>query len=333
MMRAPGFWWAEQPGPLARLIAPIGHVYGAVTTARMRRRGTRASLPVICIGNLTAGGAGKTPVAVALAALLREKGEAPVILSRGYGGEFPGPVLVDPGRHEASAVGDEPLLLAHHAPVVVARDRVAGARLAARYGNVLLMDDGLQNPSLVKDVALAVIDAATGIGNGLAIPAGPLRAPLAAQLPHVHALVTVGMGAAHGRVVAAAGSRPVFAGALMPDPRTAAALSGRRVLAFAGIGRPEKFFTTLREIGAEVVEAVGFGDHQSYRDADLAALAARAERLGAIPVTTEKDAARLGPRAERVPGLMVLPVSFVPADGSALAQFLAQRIAAARQTL
>ncbi|MFC7399405.1 tetraacyldisaccharide 4'-kinase [Chelatococcus sp. GCM10030263] len=332
-MRAPGFWWAEKPGPLARLLAPIGHVYGAVTAARMGRSGIRASLPVICIGNLTAGGAGKTPVTIALAALLRTGGEAPVILSRGYGGGLTGPVLVDPGRHDASAVGDEPLLLARHAPVVVARDRIAGAGLAARHGNVLLMDDGLQNPSLVKDAAFAVIDAATGIGNGLAIPAGPLRAPLPAQLPHVHALITVGRGAAHHRVVAAAGSRPVFAGDLVPDQSTAAALAGRRVLAFAGIGRPEKFFATLREIGAEVVDAVGFGDHQPYREADLAALATRAEGRGAIPVTTEKDAARLGPLTERVPGLVILPVSFVPPDGAALAAFLAQRIAAARQTL
>jgi tetraacyldisaccharide 4'-kinase len=333
MMRAPSFWWAERPSRLARLIAPIGHVYGAVTAARMRRDGTRASIPVICIGNLTAGGAGKTPVAVALAALLRNAGEAPVILSRGYGGRLAGPALVEPDRHDASAVGDEPLLLARHAPVVVARDRIAGARLAAVYGNVILMDDGLQNPSLVKDVALAVVDAAIGIGNGLTVPAGPLRAPLPAQLPHVHALITVGTGAAAGRVIAATGNRPVFAGNLVPDPSIAATLAGRRVLAFAGIGRPEKFFATLREIGAEVVEAVGFGDHQSYREADLRALAARTERLGAIPVTTEKDAARLGPRAERVPGLATLPVSFVPIDEAALIAFLAQRLAAARQTL
>jgi tetraacyldisaccharide 4'-kinase len=332
MMRAPAFWWAEAPSPLAHLLAPAGQLYGVIAAARMRRPGWRAPLPVVCIGNLTVGGAGKTPVAIAVAAVLRARGEGPVFLSRGYGGTLAGPVLVEPDRHDAAAVGDEPLLLARHAPVVVSRDRVAGARLAANHGSVIVMDDGLQNPSLVKDVAFAVVDGATGLGNGLVFPAGPLRAPLAAQLRHVHGLVIVGAGKP-GTLPAWADGRPVFDGHLMPDARAAAGLSGRRVLAFAGIGRPDKFFATLRAVGADVVEAVGFGDHQPYRDQHLAALAARAKALAAIPVTTEKDAARLGTRSRLLPGLAVLPVSFVADEENALADFLAQRLAAARQSL
>lgn len=321
-MRPPRFWQGSPDHPAARLLAPLGRAYGRRAAARMDRPGARADCPVLCLGNFTLGGAGKTPSAIALAALLRETGRKPAFLSRGYGGCLPGPVVVDPARHGWHEVGDEPLLLARHAPVVVARDRVAGARLCVAAGaDVIVMDDGLQNPTLGKDLALAVVDAGVGTGNGLSFPAGPLRAPLARQWPHVGGLVLIGDGSAGTAVAAQALARglPVYRARLVPEY---GAVAGRRVLAFAGIGRPEKFFASLVEIGAEIAAARSFPDHHPYRDADLARLAADAERLGADLVTTEKDAVRLpGAFAARV---RVLPVRLAFADRAGVkAQILA----------
>ncbi len=311
-MRPPLFWQGAPDHPAARLLAPLGRAYGHLTAARMDRPGARADCPVLCLGNFTLGGAGKTPSAIALAALLREIGRKPAFLSRGYGGCLTGPVVVDPARHRWHEVGDEPLLLARQAPVVVARDRVAGARLCVAEGaDVIVMDDGLQNPTLAKDLALAVVDAGVGTGNGLSFPAGPLRVPLARQWPHVGGLVLIGDGSAGAAVAAQALARglPVHRARLVPED---AAVAGRRVLAFAGIGRPEKFFATLAEAGAAIAATRSFPDHHPYRDADLARLAADAERLGADLVTTEKDFVRLpGAFAARV---RVLPVRLVFAD-------------------
>ncbi|MCJ2109543.1 tetraacyldisaccharide 4'-kinase [Methylobacterium sp. E-041] len=316
-MRPPRFWQDGPDHPAARLLAPLGRAYGRHTAARMDRPGARAECPVLCLGNFTLGGAGKTPSAIALAALLRDLGRTPAFLSRGYGGRLPGPVLVDPARHGWRDVGDEPLLLARHAPVVVARDRVAGARLCVAAGaDVVVMDDGLQNPTLAKDLALAVVGAGVGTGNGLAFPAGPLRAPLARQWPHVGGLVLIGEGrageGAAGEAVAAqalARGLPVLRARLVPE---GAAVAGRRVLAFAGIGRPEKVFASLREAGAEIAATRSFPDHHPYRDADLARLAAEAGRLGAELATTEKDHVRLPEAfAARV---RVLPVRLAFAD-------------------
>ncbi|MBS7702272.1 tetraacyldisaccharide 4'-kinase [Chelatococcus asaccharovorans] len=322
-MRTPAFWWRPRPSLLARLLQPIGFIYGAITAHRMGRPGAHPPCPVVCIGNLTAGGAGKTPVAIAVADLLRAHQETPHVLSRGYGGHLAGPVVVVPDAHEAADVGDEPLIIARHVPVVVSRDRPAGARLAKAEGaSVIVMDDGLQNPSLAKSVTFAVVDGAAGFGNGLCVPAGPLRAPLTAQLPHIDAFIAVGQGPAHAAIPNIAGHRPIFTGDLIPDTEIAAGLRGTRVLAFAGIGRPEKFFATLRHIGAEVVGEAPFGDHRPYRPADLQALAARAAALDAQLVTTEKDAARLGDDIHRLPGLLILPVRFRPDDATGLAAFL-----------
>jgi len=294
-MRPPGFWSAPPSHPAARLLGPLGRAYGTLTAARMDRPGATPPRPVLCVGNFTLGGAGKTPTAIRLAALLRDLGARPVFLSRGYGGRERGPIRVDPDRHGAAEVGDEPLLLARHAPTVVARDRPAGAALCAALGaGVIVMDDGLQNPSLAKTLSLAVVDAGSGLGNGFAFPAGPLRVPLDRQWPHVAGIVLVGEGEPGRRVAALAALRglPVHAARLEPAP-DAAALAGRRVLAFAGIGRPQKFFETLRATGAEIVGTRAFPDHHPYRSRDIADLFGQAGTSDTILVTTEKDRVRL----------------------------------------
>ncbi|GBU17388.1 MULTISPECIES: tetraacyldisaccharide 4'-kinase [Methylobacterium] len=313
-MRAPRFWSLAPDQPAARLLAPLGHLYGARAAARMDRPGARAALPVICLGNLTMGGAGKTPAALALARMLMERGHRPAFLSRGYGGRLQGPVAVDPARHGAAEVGDEPLLLARLAATVVSRDRPAGAALCAGLGaDAILMDDGLQNPSLVKDLAFAVVDGGAGIGNGLTFPAGPLRAPLHRQWRHIHGLILVGAGAPGEAVAREALARglPVHRATIEADGQD---FTGRRWLAFAGIGRPEKFFATLREIGADPVATHAFPDHHAYRPGELEGLAREADRLGAELVTTEKDRVRLPPAF----AARALPVRLRLADEAAL---------------
>ena len=294
-MRAPGFHY-RRPGFAAFVLLPFAMAYGAVAAWRMLRPGTRAAVPVICIGNPTLGGAGKTPAAIAVAHILAAMGERPAFLSRGYGGSERGPLLVDPARHDARQVGDEPLLLAAAFPAIVARERVAGAALAGRQGaTVVVMDDGFQNPSLAKDLSLLVVDAATGIGNGDVFPAGPLRAPLHAQLALAQAIVRVGRGEASDFIEAqakAAGLN-IFAADLAPDPRTAASLKGRKLLAFAGIGHPRKFFATLRALGAVVSDARAFADHHRYSAADVRDLLETAKGRGLTLATTEKDLARM----------------------------------------
>lgn len=328
-MRTPGFWSARSPTWTARLLSPAAVLYGAVAGRRMAQDGVRAALPVICIGNFTAGGAGKTPTALALATLLRAAGERPAFLTRGHGGRARTPLLVDPAVHDHRAVGDEPLLLARAGPTVVSPDRPAGAALAAATGaSLVLMDDGLQNPSLKKDLALAVVDGETGIGNGLCLPAGPLRAPLSAQWPFVDGIVLMGRGAAGARVAAEAERRgvPVFHARLAPDSAIAERLDGARVLAFAGIGRPEKFFRTLEDCGATVVERVALADHHVYRPGEAEALLAHARAKGLVPVTTEKDAARL----PALDGLLALPVTARLEDPAGLRALLAAALARRR---
>jgi tetraacyldisaccharide 4'-kinase len=294
-MREPAFWW-RPPGVEAALLSPFAAAYGAVSAQRLRQPGRKIGVPVVCIGNLTMGGAGKTPTALAVARLLVAAGQRPFFLSRGYGGRLAGPLRVDPLSHRAADVGDEPLLLARLAPTIVARDRVAGAEMARTMGaTTIVMDDGFQNPSLVKDVAILVLDG-RGIGNGRVIPAGPLRAPLQVQLDRAHAVLMIGeASAASSPVVAAASARslPVFHGRLQPDTATVAALAGQRVLAFAGIGNPGKFFATLSAAGISVAVRQEFPDHHRYTRAEADALLARAASEGLLPVTTEKDLARM----------------------------------------
>ena len=295
MMREPSFWW-RPAGVTARLLSPFGALYGLIAAARMARPGRAARIPVLCIGNLTLGGAGKTPTALAVAQILDAAGRRPFVLSRGYGGELAGPVRVDPAKHRSAEVGDEPLLLARSVPTIVARDRAAGADAARAAGaDSIVMDDGFQSPGLRKDRSMLVVDGRRGIGNGKVFPAGPLRAPLESQLGRAHAVLVIGAGPAGEAVAAAAQAHgvPVFHGRLEPDGRAVAVLKGRPVLAFAGIGDPEKFFATLRGAGIEVRAAIAFPDHHRYRRIEALDLLGRAEREGLVPVTTEKDWVRL----------------------------------------
>lgn len=313
-MAAPAFWFAPRPGVLACALSPCGLLYGAITAWRMARPGFAAGVPVICIGNFVAGGAGKTPMAIFVAQLLLAQGFRPFFLSRGFGGRAGrAAVLVDLARHTSLQVGDEPLLLAQIAPVMVCADRVAGALAAMAAGaTVLIMDDGLQNPALAKDLSFAMVDAATGFGNGLCLPAGPLRAPLAKQWQHVAAVVIVGAGPAGevaGQMASAAGRKVIHA-SLVPDPAVARHLRGQKVIAFAGIGRPAKFFETLEKIGASIAGRHAFADHHRYGVAEIAALQAEARSKAALLVTTQKDLARSGPWPH-APFPIALPVQLM----------------------
>jgi tetraacyldisaccharide 4'-kinase len=293
-MRDPAFWWAK-PGAAAAALWPAAALYGAVAGRRMTRAGRAATVPVVCVGNFTVGGAGKTPAAIALAKLAIAAGRKPFFLSRGYGGSLTGPLQVDGQR--ADEVGDEPLLLARTAPAIVARDRPAGARAAAAAGaDLVIMDDGLQNPSLAKDFAIAVVDARRGIGNGRVFPAGPLRAPLAAQFGCVDAVLVAGAVTPLSRGVvdeSAGRGLPVFRALLRPDAADVAALAGRPVLAFAGIADPDRFFATLEAAGIPAAARRPFADHHRFTAAEAATLLAQADRDRLTLLTTEKDAARM----------------------------------------
>ncbi len=330
-MREPAFWW-RPPGLAAGLLAPVAAVYGTIAAARMARAGTDAGVPVLCVGNFTLGGAGKTPTTIMLARLLQDADERPFCLTRGYGGSTPGPKRVDPHKDGAALVGDEALLLAHIAPTVVARDRVAGAEIAKATGaSVIVMDDGLQNPSLAKDFALAVVDGRRGIGNGKVFPAGPLRAPLAAQLTRTDALLVVGDGdgARDATATATARGLPVWQGRLVPDAHAIGELKARKVLAFAGIGDPDKFFATAESSGIAIAQQRAFPDHHTFTAEEAAALVMQAEHDGLALLTTEKDRARM----TGVPALAalaakshVLPVTMVVAELEALRALVLKRV-------
>jgi tetraacyldisaccharide 4'-kinase len=288
-MRAPGFWW-RKPGVAAAQLSPFAALYGNIAARRLARPGIRVGIPVICVGNPTVGGAGKTPTAIAIARLLIAAGERPMFLTRGYGGLLAGPVAVEP-THNAAAVGDEPPLLARIAPTIVAHDRVAGARYAIEAGaSVIVMDDGFQNPSLAKDLSILVIDGARGIGNREVLPAGPLRAPLGPQFERANAILIVGEAI---DTTLPAVTLPLFHARLEPDPTTIAELTGRKVLAFAGIGDPEKFFATLAAAGIDAPIRRTFPDHHRYSVAEASALITQADRGSLQLLTTEKDLARL----------------------------------------
>jgi tetraacyldisaccharide 4'-kinase len=324
-MREPAFWW-RKAGLVSGLLAPFGKAYGSIAEQRMAKRGALASLPVLCVGNFTLGGAGKTPTAMMLVTMLRTAGETPFCLTRGYGGSDAGPRLVNAETETAGVVGDEALLLARVAPTVVARNRVTGAAFAKVKGaSVVILDDGLQNASLAKDFTIAVVDGRRGIGNACVFPAGPLRAPLAAQLKRTDALLVVGEDLAAREVIAQAGTRPVWHGRLTPEPAAVTALQGRKVLAFAGIGDPEKFFATLTQAGIAVVERKAFPDHHRFSAEEAAALIMRAEHNGVDLVTTEKDHARMAGEpvlAALAAKAQVLPVTMVVDEADALREMV-----------
>jgi tetraacyldisaccharide 4'-kinase len=335
-MREPAFWY-RPPSWKSHLLRPLGALYGAVAAQRLQRRGFDAGIPVFCIGNYHLGGAGKTPTVLALASMLRGLGETPVVLSRGYGGRLHGPVMVDPARHLARDVGDEPLMLSQTVPVAVARDRVGGVALARSQGaSVIVMDDGFQNPAIAKDASLIVIDGGRGLGNGKAFPAGPLRASLSPQLDRTDALIVIGDGAAADNTAAAiaAQGKPVLRGHLTPDPAAVARLAGKRVLAFAGIGDPARFFRTLRASAIEVVAERAFADHHAFSKSEIEALVAEAKREALTMVTTEKDLARFrdgGGLPAWVRDVVPFPVTLEFEDAAALRKFVSQQLFKARE--
>lgn len=294
MSEAPPFWF-RKPGLLAWGLAPFAAVYGRVAAHRMKAPPKAISqVPVLCIGNLITGGAGKTPTAIALARIARDMNVRPGFLSRGYGGSVRQATQVDPKTHNARDVGDEALLLANYAVTVVSADRPAGAALLQEQGiGLIIMDDGFQNPSLHKDYSLLVIDAGRGIGNGYCIPAGPVRASLNTQLHQASAMLLIGQSEAGTNLVrmSAKAAKPVLAGSTIARRR--AGWNGMKALAFAGIAAPGKFFSTLESIGVEIGERMSFHDHHPYSDEECRELLQRAESESLSLVTTEKDAARL----------------------------------------
>lgn len=327
-MKAPRFWSKPRPTLLARLLQPTGWAYGRATAQRMRGQGERAGAPTICVGNFTAGGAGKTPTALALARMLIGDGRRVAFLSRGYGGaERAEPLLVGADTHNATEVGDEPLLLAKLAQCWVGTDRVRSARSAVEAGaNTLILDDGLQNPGLIKDLSFAVVDGESGFGNGLCMPAGPLRAPVSAQLPFVQALIVLGGDdAAASRIAALAPGKPVIRASLEPDALAAAPLIGREVVAFAGIARSEKFYATLRRVGAQIVATRDFADHHPYTQREVEALIEEARGRGALLATTEKDLVRLSARQAR--SVVALPVTLRFEEPASVRRILRQAVA------
>jgi tetraacyldisaccharide 4'-kinase len=335
-MREPAFWY-RPPSWISRLLMPAGVLYGLIAGLRLQSKGFDAGVPVFCVGNYHLGGAGKTPTVLALARVLRDLGETPVVLSRGYAGRLRGPIQVDPARHIAVDVGDEPLMLAGQVAVVVAQDRVAGIALArARSASVILMDDGFQNPAIAKDAALIVIDGDRGLGNGQVFPAGPLRAPLPPQLDRTDALIVIGAGTGARTAAAAiaARGRPVLSAVLKADDEALESLVGKRVLAFAGIGDPARFFRTLRASGVEVVGERVFADHHPFSKSEIETLIAEAKRDALTLVTTEKDLVRLR-GGEGLPSwardIVPFGVTLVFEDGAYLRKFVANRLFQARQ--
>lgn len=316
--RAPSFWWTR-PGIAAQILRPAAGVYRAASALSQKNIVPYAPLiPVICVGNVVAGGAGKTPAVQALTALLFDAGitKYPSILLRGYGGALHGPTAVDPAMHGYKDVGDEAILHAAYAPTIIARDRAAGVKLAQFSGaDMVIMDDGLQNPSVKKTISFLMVDGAQGIGNGMTLPAGPLREPLAAALKKTDAIIL------NGDTLAFATDKPIFRAHIAP-----ASLPDINVpyIAFAGLGRPEKFRNTLGEAGVTIAGWHPFPDHHPYRDTDLQPLIDDAAAKGAVLITTEKDAVRIPEFYRNM--VKTLPVRMAFDDPAAVVRFMREKL-------
>ncbi|TAX59180.1 tetraacyldisaccharide 4'-kinase [Rhizobium leguminosarum] len=333
---APPFWWRKADWR-AWLLLPLSFLYGRIAGHRMAHaRRASVPIPVICIGNFTVGGAGKTPTALTIARAAKAKGLKPGFLSRGYGGSLDVTTVVDPDHHRAVAVGDEPLLLAQEALTVISRRRVEGAaRLVAEGADLIIMDDGFQSARLAIDYALLVIDATRGLGNGHIVPGGPVRAPIRQQLRSATALLKVGGGNAADGIVrmAARAAKPYFTASL--KVRGDNTLAGTKVLAFAGIADPAKFFRTVESRGAEIVVAKSFGDHEHLTEEEIDDILTTAERHGLLIVTTSKDFVRLsghqGKAARLVEKSRVIEVDMVFEDHLAPSLIIDRAIVACRE--
>ena len=313
-MKTPAFW--SKHGLTAKLLKPLGCVYAFASGLRLRLvKPFRVGRPVICIGNLTAGGSGKTPVAVSIAGLLQKAGKNPFFVSRGYGGNLKN-VMVDKEKHTAAEVGDEPLLLARRAPVIINPDRVAAAQKALKSGaEIIIMDDGFQNPGLYKNLSFLVFDGGFGIGNGLSVPAGPLRENFASGLKRAQAAIILGED--KHNLSAQIAEIPIFRGSVVP---VRPEVSNTDAVAFAGIGRPEKFYASMRELGFNLVETVDFPDHHRYTAAELRRLVDKARDKNALLFTTSKDFVKIPPEMQKY--FRVLEIEIKWEDEEALTRFI-----------
>jgi tetraacyldisaccharide 4'-kinase len=297
-MRAPDYWQSGPTAAIGHLLSPLGALYAMATSLRASRQPSwKAPIPVICLGNLVMGGAGKTLVGTHLARQLIETGHNPHIVIRGYGGALTGPIQVNVDTHTHHDVGDEGLLYAAITPTWAGADRVASAKCAVDTGaNVIIMDDGFQNPSLAKTMSILIFDGNYGVGNGYGFPAGPLREFLGTGIKRANGIV--GIGQLPQSILSAARDKPVFIADTVPKSDNED-LSGKRVVAFAGIGRPQKFFDSLSTAGADIVHSVGFPDHHNYTNAEIRNLKKEAEKNSAMLMTTAKDHVRLSPEMKQ----------------------------------
>lgn len=317
-MKTPKYW--QSNSFISKILMPIAWFYGRLTQWRLKfSTPPKADIPVICIGNITAGGTGKTPVSVSIAKMLESEMMHPFFITRGYGGKLNN-IYVNNKKHSAHDVGDEPLLLSHQAPVVIASNRFNGAKLALKEGaDILIMDDGFQNPSLHKDLSFLVFDGHYGIGNGKIIPAGPLRETLEDGLKRADALIIMGKDK---HDLAKRTNLPVFFGHTEAVQTT---INNTNVLAFAGIGHPQKFYHTLQMQGFNIVDSIDFPDHHFYSKNELNELLTKAQALNAEIYTTSKDFVKIPTSYHKY--INVLEIAVVWDDPEGLLNFIKSKTA------